>query len=83
MQCPWCQQDNPSHAKFCLSCGAPITESASVAKSHTDLKHENERLNRSLTEALNQQTATSEILRVFLGRPPMSSLSLTRLSRAR
>ena len=24
MQCPRCQQDYPSHAKFCLECGAPV-----------------------------------------------------------
>ena len=21
MRCPWCQQDNPTHARFCLGCG--------------------------------------------------------------
>src|SRR5262249_51691171 len=25
MQCPQCQQDNPPHARFCLSCGARLT----------------------------------------------------------
>src|SRR4029453_4033761 len=24
MQCPRCQQDYPSHAKFCLECGTPV-----------------------------------------------------------
>ena len=25
MNCPRCQHDNPSHAKFCLECGAALT----------------------------------------------------------
>ena len=24
MKCRGCQQDNPSHANFCLKCGAPL-----------------------------------------------------------
>jgi CheY-like chemotaxis protein len=24
MKCPRCQQENPSEAKFCLDCGAPV-----------------------------------------------------------
>jgi class 3 adenylate cyclase len=24
MMCPWCQQDNPTHARFCLGCGARL-----------------------------------------------------------
>ena len=24
MTCPWCQQDNPTHARFCLGCGARL-----------------------------------------------------------
>jgi len=24
MKCPRCQQDNPSHARFCLGCGARL-----------------------------------------------------------
>ena len=24
MKCPWCQQDNPTHARFCLGCGARL-----------------------------------------------------------
>ena len=27
MQCPRCQHDNPTHAKFCLECGAQFTHS--------------------------------------------------------
>ena len=25
MKCPRCQQDNPTHARFCLGCGTPLT----------------------------------------------------------
>jgi hypothetical protein len=57
MQCPRCQQDNPSHAKFCLECGTPVrrTEARDSPKaSYADLE-------RDLTESLDQQTASSEI----------------------
>jgi GAF domain-containing protein len=68
MQCPRCQQDNPSHAKFCLECGTPAI-GAAPARPYADLKDENEGLRRSLTAALDQQTATSEILRVISRSP--------------
>ena len=29
MQCPQCQQDNPSQARFCMRCGAGFTPSCS------------------------------------------------------
>ncbi len=32
MQCPQCQQENPSQAKFCLACGACGTELPATAK---------------------------------------------------
>ncbi len=68
MQCPSCQQDNPSDAKFCLECGTPVA-GAAPARPYADLKDENEGLRRSLTEALEQQTATAEILRVISSTP--------------
>src|SRR5258708_28024276 len=65
MQCPRCNYENPPHAKFCLECGTPlgrIHEGGKLAAAYRDLE-------RTLTEALEQQTATSEILRVISGSP--------------
>ena len=61
MRCPRCEEDNPLHAKFCLECGAPLTGTNEIgpqAALYGDLE-------RTLTEALELQTATSEILRVI------------------
>ena len=65
MKCLRCQQDNPSHAKFCLECGAPCKvtrEGGQTPASYADLQH-------ALTEAFEQQAATSEILRVISQSP--------------
>jgi two-component system, NtrC family, sensor kinase len=59
MKCPRCQQENHSHAKFCLACGVPFSgKDGPSAGSYSDLQH-------ALAEALEQQTATEEILRVI------------------
>jgi PAS domain S-box-containing protein len=61
MQCPGCQHENPSHAKFCMECGTPLRlsdDSASPGTSYADLEH-------ALNAALEQQTATSNILNVI------------------
>jgi GAF domain-containing protein len=65
MQCPRCPQDNPSHAVFCLKCGIPLQGpdgSPQPAPSYADLQ-------RSLTEALERETATSEILQIISSSP--------------
>ena len=60
MQCPRCQQDNPSHAKFCLACGAPVKPARDDA-----LEPSYPELQRSLSETLARERATGEILRVI------------------
>ena len=65
MQCPRCHHKNRSQAKFCDACGAPVVRlegGAQPALSYAEVQH-------SLTEALEQQTATSEILRVISSSP--------------
>jgi len=65
MQCPRCQQENPTSHKFCRDCGTPLARleaGAQPALSYAEVQH-------SLTEALEQQTATSEILRVISSSP--------------
>jgi len=65
MKCSRCQQESPPKAKFCLECGTPFKRSDQAARpagSGADLE-------RALNEALEQQKATSEILRVISNSP--------------
>ena len=65
MKCPRCAQDNLSHAKFCLECGAHLEDlhkGGSSPWSYAELQH-------ALNEALEQRAAMSEILRVISSSP--------------
>ena len=69
MQCPRCQHKNRPQAKFCDECASPLDGATRTAPSYADLKTEVEGLRPALGEALEQQTATAEILRVISGSP--------------
>src|SRR6266851_1170838 len=72
MQCPLCQQENPASQKFCGECGTSLSrpnQGGPPAASYADLQREVEQLTRALNESLEQQTATSEILRVISSSP--------------
>src|SRR5215467_9953108 len=61
MTCPRCEHENRAAAKFCEECGTPLRRPEGSA--HPALPYED--LQRSLTEAQEQQTATSEVLKVI------------------
>ena len=69
MKCLRCHHENHAGMKFCSECGSPVEGASAPARSYVDMKTENESLSRALTDALEQQTATSEILRVMSQSP--------------
>jgi two-component system NtrC family sensor kinase len=69
MKCPRCQHENRPTAKFCEDCANALNGVSATAGSYAQLKTEVESLRRAVTESLEQQTATSEILRVISSSP--------------
>jgi len=67
MQCPQCHHENRPGAKFCEACAAPAAVPASAV--HLDRDEEIASLRHSLAEAIDRQTATSEILSVISTSP--------------
>jgi len=65
MQCPRCQQQNLPEGSFCLKCGTPLKSSSASGSPGASYAG----LERDLTEAFDQQTATREILRAIASLP--------------
>jgi signal transduction histidine kinase len=66
MECPRCQHANRPQAKFCEECGGPLKGVKPLTQSRADdLKAEVDTLRQALTESLEQQTATADVLKVI------------------
>jgi Double zinc ribbon len=64
MPCPRCQHENLPQAKFCLECGAPLSANPTAPPGPSYVE-----ITSALSEALERETATSEILRVISSSP--------------
>ena len=64
MHCPRCQRENRPQARFCEACGTPLSANPTgpPGPSYAEITN-------ALSEALEQRTATSEILRVISASP--------------
>ena len=72
MQCPRCQHKNPSRQKFCAQCGTSLADAHQgdpPGSSYANLQRAVEHLTLALNESLEQQKATSQILRVISSSP--------------
>ena len=72
MKCSRCQRVGRPRAKFCEECGTPFTppdHRGVPDASYADLQHALTVANAQIAEALDQQTATSEILRAISSSP--------------
>ncbi len=65
MNCPRCPHENRTGAKFCEECGTPLTRSSGAHEPEASYAD----LTAALSEALDRETATSEILRVISSSP--------------